>query len=166
MTEDSYLDRVSPATDPCPLGSQEGEDTDEDNLVGACDPVERWYSPFVAGGDDEFPAAKVGVGVVFMGVGPAGFLDTDRDDIPEGADMCPFNGDWGANANSWGERQNSWLDWTVEDVANTKLGKMIRGNKCDPYPVSTPSWQSEGGGATGGVGSSLCLKPGNPYQRH
>jgi hypothetical protein len=161
------------AQDPCPLhGPQSGVDEDLDGVDDTCDPDVRWWTPFVGGGSkqygsNEWPAASEYLlgswsSKPKAGFGPrGGFLDTDRDGVPDGEDACPFNYGGFGDTNTWGED----LNWPpgpgtiVGGGKNVFKGMLQRGDDCDPYAIGVPEWSDdEGHGEAAGSSShgTLC----------
>ena len=136
--------------DMCPDAAP-GEDGDGDGIEDACDPDRFFKETYVAAGDKSgryptTPPSNI-IDDAWTSMYPShwdptvprqGFLDADRDGVPEGEDFCPVDPSGGYpyfDDNSWGEDQN-W-PWTTDSAAPPfhTAGELHRGNPCDPYPL-------------------------------
>ena len=141
------------AQDPCP-NLQQGAwvDADGDGIHDACDPDPQFKSTFVAGGSANYPTAPPLLGSGShpwtryeqwwaYGFPRGGFLDSDQDGSPDGEDMCPTvpGGSPVLNANRWGEDRN----WSPVASWHHDMGKLLRSDVCDPYPVPAIEWKAK-----------------------
>lgn len=146
---DGDMDQIADRMDSCPLTAhQPGTvelDVDGDALTGDCDPGGYLKHRYVAGGNkDHLPR---------LGSLNAGFLDSDRDEIIDGDDLCPSSAGSGLDSNSWGEERN------LKELQNDDRegGSYRRADRCDPYPATGTRWLTDPT-SEGTVG---CEKSGN-----
>lgn len=140
-------------------GASAGADVDGDHFPAACDADDLHRSVYVAGGTPGQPVVTDEATAAFArwgsGLPRGGFLDSDRDQIPDGEDGCPlspgsFLTDVRSNANRAAERK--FFSPLVTRLYDP--GTLERADRCDPNPVAVPEVVATT--TDGGTGIGMC----------